>query len=165
MKQAARAHEPNEVILTAADINALIAANRKSSGMASVGINGNVASGANFHSAGKIGRSISRRIWSGRSVFERHCHDCSAAGDQREQRAVERSENQWPQLSHRSAGWRIIRSRTVAAKLCDQICQPVWSDGRRNQGRQSNLAHQRPLILPAPGARDEDTHARSHTLD
>ena len=43
MKQAARAHEQNEVILTAADINALIAANRKSSGMASVGINGNVA--------------------------------------------------------------------------------------------------------------------------
>jgi hypothetical protein len=43
MKQAARAHEPNEVILTAADINSLIAANRKSSGMASVGINGNVA--------------------------------------------------------------------------------------------------------------------------
>jgi len=43
MKQAARAHESNEVILTAADINALIAANRKSSGMASVGINGNVA--------------------------------------------------------------------------------------------------------------------------
>jgi hypothetical protein len=43
MKQAARAHQPNEVILTAADINALIAANRKSSGMASVGINGNVA--------------------------------------------------------------------------------------------------------------------------
>jgi hypothetical protein len=43
MKQAARAHEPNEVILTAADINALIAANRKSSGVASVGINGNVA--------------------------------------------------------------------------------------------------------------------------
>ena len=42
MKQAARAHEPNEVVLTAADINALIAANRKSSGMASVGINGNV---------------------------------------------------------------------------------------------------------------------------
>ena len=43
MKQAARAHEPNEVILTAADINSLIAANRKSSGMASVGINGNIA--------------------------------------------------------------------------------------------------------------------------
>jgi hypothetical protein len=43
MKQAARTHEPNEVILTAADINSLIAANRKSSGMASVGINGNVA--------------------------------------------------------------------------------------------------------------------------
>ena len=43
MKQAARAHEPNEVILTAADINALIAANRKSSGMASVGIDGNAA--------------------------------------------------------------------------------------------------------------------------
>lgn len=43
MKQAARDHQPNEVILTAADINALIAANRKSSGTASVGINGNVA--------------------------------------------------------------------------------------------------------------------------
>src|SRR5882762_3049117 len=43
MKQAARAHEPNEVISTAADSNSLIAANRKSSGMASVGINGNVA--------------------------------------------------------------------------------------------------------------------------
>src|SRR6267143_5717979 len=43
MKQAARTHEPNEVVLTAADINALIAANRKSSGMASVGIDGNVA--------------------------------------------------------------------------------------------------------------------------
>jgi hypothetical protein len=43
MKQAAHAHEANEVILTAADINSLIAANRKSSGMASVGIDGNVA--------------------------------------------------------------------------------------------------------------------------
>ena len=43
MKQAARAHERTEVILTAADINALIAANKKSRGMASVGIDGNVA--------------------------------------------------------------------------------------------------------------------------
>src|SRR4051794_33399835 len=43
MKQAARAHERSEVIFTAADINALIAANRKSRGMASVGIDGNVA--------------------------------------------------------------------------------------------------------------------------
>jgi len=42
MKQAARAHEQTEVELTAADINALIAANRKSSGTASVGIDGNV---------------------------------------------------------------------------------------------------------------------------
>src|SRR6476659_5781982 len=38
MKKAARAHEPGEVELTAADINALIAANRKSRGTASVGI-------------------------------------------------------------------------------------------------------------------------------
>jgi flagellar basal body-associated protein FliL len=43
MKQAARAHEQTGVELTAADINALIAANRKSRGAASVGINGNVA--------------------------------------------------------------------------------------------------------------------------
>jgi hypothetical protein len=43
MKQAARAHERTEVVLSAADINALIAANRKSRGMASVGIDGNVA--------------------------------------------------------------------------------------------------------------------------
>jgi hypothetical protein len=43
MKKAARAHEQNEVVLTAADINALIAANRKSRGAASVGIDGNVA--------------------------------------------------------------------------------------------------------------------------
>lgn len=43
MKQAARADERTEVVLTAADINALIAANRKSRGMASVGIDGNVA--------------------------------------------------------------------------------------------------------------------------
>ena len=43
MKQAARAHERTGVELTAADINALIAANRKSRGVASVGINGNVA--------------------------------------------------------------------------------------------------------------------------
>jgi hypothetical protein len=42
MKQATRAHEQSEVELTAADINALIAANRKSSGTASVGIDGNV---------------------------------------------------------------------------------------------------------------------------
>jgi hypothetical protein len=42
MKQAARAHEQTEVELTAADINALIAANRKSRGTASVGIDGNV---------------------------------------------------------------------------------------------------------------------------
>src|SRR6266487_5803610 len=40
MKQAARAHEKNDVELTAADINALIAANRKSRGTASVGIDG-----------------------------------------------------------------------------------------------------------------------------
>ena len=39
MKKAARAHERTGVELTAADINSLIAANRKSSGTASVGIN------------------------------------------------------------------------------------------------------------------------------
>jgi hypothetical protein len=39
MKKAARANEQTGVELTAADINALIAANRKSRGMASVGIN------------------------------------------------------------------------------------------------------------------------------
>jgi hypothetical protein len=39
MKKAARAHERTGVELTAADINALIAANRKSRGTASVGIN------------------------------------------------------------------------------------------------------------------------------
>ncbi|MGC2625511.1 MAG: hypothetical protein WA269_01640 [Candidatus Udaeobacter sp.] len=38
MKKAARAHEASDVELTAADINALIAANRKSRGTASVGI-------------------------------------------------------------------------------------------------------------------------------
>jgi hypothetical protein len=43
MKQAARAHERTGVELTAADINALIAANRKSRGTASVGIDGGVA--------------------------------------------------------------------------------------------------------------------------
>jgi len=42
MKKAARAHEATDVELTAADINALIAANRKSRGTASVGIDGNV---------------------------------------------------------------------------------------------------------------------------
>jgi hypothetical protein len=43
MKKAARAHEQTDVELTAADINALIASNRKSAGMASVSIDGNVA--------------------------------------------------------------------------------------------------------------------------
>jgi hypothetical protein len=42
MKQAAKAHERTGVELTAADINALIAANRKSRGTASVGIDGGV---------------------------------------------------------------------------------------------------------------------------
>jgi hypothetical protein len=42
MKKAAKAHEQTEVELTAADINALIAANRKSRGTASVGIDGTV---------------------------------------------------------------------------------------------------------------------------
>ncbi|MGC1321244.1 MAG: hypothetical protein WA849_03605 [Candidatus Udaeobacter sp.] len=42
MKKTARAHEQTEVELTAADINALIAANRKSRGTASVGINDTV---------------------------------------------------------------------------------------------------------------------------
>src|SRR5437763_4795226 len=42
MKKAARAHEATDVELTAADINTLIAANRKSRGTASVGIDGNV---------------------------------------------------------------------------------------------------------------------------
>jgi hypothetical protein len=43
MKQAARAHERTGVEFTASEINALIAANKKSRGMASVGIDGNVA--------------------------------------------------------------------------------------------------------------------------
>ena len=47
MKQAARAHEETDIELTAANINALIAANRKSRGIASVGIDGNVLQ-ANF---------------------------------------------------------------------------------------------------------------------
>jgi hypothetical protein len=47
MKQAARAHEETDMELTAANINALIAANRKSRGIASVGIDGNVLQ-ANF---------------------------------------------------------------------------------------------------------------------
>jgi hypothetical protein len=42
LKSAARAHEQAGVELTVADINALIAANRKSRGLASVGIDGNV---------------------------------------------------------------------------------------------------------------------------
>jgi hypothetical protein len=42
MKKAARVHEQTDVELSAADINALIAANRKSRGTASVGINGGV---------------------------------------------------------------------------------------------------------------------------
>jgi hypothetical protein len=42
MKKAAKAHEQTGVELTAADINALIAANRKSRGTASVGINDTV---------------------------------------------------------------------------------------------------------------------------
>src|SRR6516165_926079 len=42
MKKAARAHEQTEIELTAADINALISANGKSRGTASVGIDGNV---------------------------------------------------------------------------------------------------------------------------
>jgi hypothetical protein len=41
MKKAARAHEATDMELTAADINALIAANRKSRGTAFVGINDN----------------------------------------------------------------------------------------------------------------------------
>jgi hypothetical protein len=47
MKKAARAHEQTDMELSAADINALIAANRKSRGTASVGIDGNVLQ-ANF---------------------------------------------------------------------------------------------------------------------
>jgi len=47
MKKAGRAHDQTDMELTAADINALIAANRKSRGMASVGIDGNVLQ-ANF---------------------------------------------------------------------------------------------------------------------
>jgi hypothetical protein len=43
MKKTAGAHERTGVEFTAADINALIAANKKSRGMASVGIDGNVA--------------------------------------------------------------------------------------------------------------------------
>jgi len=42
MKKAARVHEQTDIELSAADINALIAANRKSRGTASVGINGGV---------------------------------------------------------------------------------------------------------------------------
>ena len=107
--------------------------------------------GAVLHSAGKTGRSISKCTWSRRSVFERDCHDSSAAGDQREQRATERGDAQRPQNFRRSAGLAITGSRTIAANLRDQICQPVRSNGWRNQGRQSNPAHQRPLIALATG--------------
>ena len=140
IKSAARAHERTGVEFTAGEINALIAANRKSRGAALVRIDGNVAQVQ--LSIPLERRSISKCIWSGRSVFERHCHDGSAAGNQREQRAAERGDTQWPQLSHRSAGPAITRSRTIAAKLRDQICQPVWRNGWRNQRWQSNLAHQ-----------------------
>src|SRR5882724_7409229 len=105
-----------------------------------------------LHSAGKIGRSISKCIWSGRSVFERRGHDCGAAGHQREQRAAERGDAQRPQNSRRSAGLAITGSRKIAANLRDQICQPVRSNRRRNQGRQSDPAHQRVLIALATGA-------------
>ena len=47
MKKAARSHQPTDIELTAPDINALIAANRKSRGTASVGIDGGVLQ-ANF---------------------------------------------------------------------------------------------------------------------
>ena len=47
IKKGGRAHEQTDMELTAADINALIAANRKSRGTASVGIDGNVLQ-ANF---------------------------------------------------------------------------------------------------------------------
>ncbi len=105
MKKAARAHEQTDVELTAADINALIAA-----------------------------------------VFERDHHDRGPAGNQREQRAIERSENQRPQRSCRRAGLGITRSWTISEKLRNQICQAVRSNRRRNKRRQSNPAHQRSLI-------------------
>ena len=149
MKKAARAHERTGVELTAADINSLIAANRKSRGTASVGINDNVAAGAVLHSAGKTRCPISKCTWSGQSVSERDCQHNSAAGDQREQRATERRDAQRPHNFRRFAGLAITRSRKIAANLRDQICQQVRSNGRGNQGRQSDPVHQRPLIVLA----------------
>src|SRR5882724_13382384 len=106
-----------------------------------------------LHSAGKIGRSISKCIWSGRSIFQRHSHYNSSARNERKQRAVERGDAQRPYNSRRSAGLGITGSRKIAANLRDQICQLVWSNGWRNQGRQSNFAHKWLLIHQRRGIR------------
>ncbi len=156
MKQAARAHERTGVELTAGDINALIAWH---------GVcwhRRRCRAGAVLHSAAKTRRSISKCTWSGRSVFERDCHHCSAAGDQREQRAAERGDAQRQQNFPRPAGLASTGSRKIAANLRDQICQPVRSNGWRNQGRQSNFAHQRPLIALATGVCLGRTSTLSH---
>ena len=151
MKKAARAHEQTEVELTAADINALIAANRKSRGTASVGIDGGVAQAQFSIPLQRLDVPFRNALGLGDRYLNAHCHDRSAAGDQREQRAAERGDAQRPQHFRWSAGLAITWSRKIAANLRDQICQPVWSNGWRNQGRQSNLPHQRPLIALATG--------------
>ena len=96
MKQAARAHEQTDMELTAADINALIAANRKSRGTASVGIDGGVAQAQFSIPLERLDVPFRNAFGLGDRLFERHRHDRSAAGNQRQQRAAERGEDKRP---------------------------------------------------------------------
>ena len=90
MKKAARAHERTGVELTAADINSLIAANRKSRGTASVGINDNALQAQFSIPLERLDVPFRNALGLGNRYLNATVSDSSAAGDQREQRAAER---------------------------------------------------------------------------
>ena len=162
MKKAARAHERTGVELTAADINSLIAANRKSRGTASVGINDTVLQAqfsiplerldVPFRSALGLGdrylnATVSITAPPGTNASNVQLSDVTLNGHR---------------ISAGLLDWQITGSRKIAANLRDQICQPVRSNGRRNQGRQSDPVHQRPLIGPATGVCIGPNLSREH---
>ena len=135
--------------LTAADINALIAANRKSRGTASVGIDDTALQAQFSIPLQRLDVPFRNALGLGNRYLNATVTIIAPPG-------TNASSVQLSEVTLNGHGipaglldWRITRNRKIATNLRDQICQPVWSDGWRNQGRQSNLAHQRPLIALA----------------
>ena len=147
MKKAARAHERTGVELTAADINSLIAANRKSRGTASVGINDTALQAQFSIPLQRLDVPFRNALGLGNRYLNATVSITAPPGTNASNVQLSDVTLNGHSDFRRFAGLAITRSRKIAANLRDQICQQVRSNRRRNQGRQSDPVHERPLIV------------------